>query len=179
MVYRTPPPDAALDAELAALDDLRRQLGLQAGAAGLWLGSLRRQWRASSAESSIEIEGFHVPKEARMAVAGGVEPSDPNNEDRMALYCYAQAMDHVGVMSVDPAFEWVERVVLDLHFDACYFQKDRSPGLYRTHGIEVTSPDGGLLLRMWRCLCARSCCGSPRMILMNTSSSVRRWPICT
>ena len=62
----------------------------------------------------------------------------------MALACYARAMDHVGVMAADEDFEWVERVVLDLHFDACYFQKDKDPGQYRRSGIEVTSPDGGL-----------------------------------
>jgi Fic family protein len=143
MIYRTPQPDAALDAELATLDGLRQELGQQAGAAGAWLGSLRRQWRASSAESSIEIEGFHVPEEARIAVASGVEPTDPTDEDRMALSCYARAMDHAGVLSADPDFEWVDRAVLDLHFDACYFQKDKDPGRYRTHGIEVTSPSGG------------------------------------
>ena len=39
--------------------------------AGPWLGSLRRQWRASSAESSIEIEGFRVPEEEMVAVRRG------------------------------------------------------------------------------------------------------------
>jgi Fic family protein len=52
-------------------------------------------------------------------------------------------MDHVGVMAADPGFEWVDRVVLDLHFDACYFQKSKGPGRYRTQGIEVTGPGGG------------------------------------
>jgi hypothetical protein len=33
------------------------------------------------------------------------------------------------------------RVVLDLHFDACYFQKDKDPGQYRRSGIEVTLPE--------------------------------------
>ena len=143
MIYRTPQPDAALEAELAAFDTLRDELGHQARAAGQWLGSLRRQWRASSAESSIEIEGFHVPKDQMLAVVTGDEPADPADEDRMALSCYARAMDHVGVMSDDPVFEWVDRVVLDLHFDACYFQKDREPGRYRQRGIEVTSSGGG------------------------------------
>jgi Fic family protein len=43
----------------------------------------------------------------------------------------------------DPVFRWEERVVLDLHFDACGSQKDRDPGRYRRRGIEVTGPDGG------------------------------------
>ena len=143
MIYRTPPTNKALARQLAQLDELRKRLGDQAGAAGPWLGSLRRQWRAASAESSIEIEGFHVPAEERLAVAGGNGSLDPRDEGRMALSCYARAMDHVGVMSDDPSFRWVERVVLDLHFDACYFQKDKDPGQYRRSGIEVTSRGGG------------------------------------
>ncbi len=85
-----------------------------------------------------------MPSGERLAIASGAEPADPTDENRMALACYARAMDHVGVMAADEDFEWVERVVLDLHFDACYFQKDRDPGQYRRSGIEVTSPDGGL-----------------------------------
>ncbi len=143
MIYRTPRPDAALTAELAAFDVLCDELGTQASVAGRWLGTLRRQWRAASAESSIEIEGFHVPEDETLAIASGNEPTDPTDEDRMALSCYARAMDHVGVMSDDPVFRWVDRVVLDLHFDACYFQRDKEPGRYRRRGIEVTGPDGG------------------------------------
>lgn len=142
MIYRTPRLDDALKDEVAAFDALRDELGDRAGVAGRWLGALRRQWRAASAESSIEIEGFHVPEEETLAVASGSEPTDPPDEDRMALSCYARAMDHVGVMADDPVFRWSDRVLLDLHFDACYFQKDREPGQYRRHGIEVTSPNG-------------------------------------
>ena len=46
-------------------------------------------------------------------------------------------------MSDDPVFRWVDRVILDLHFDACHFQKDKEPGKYRQRGIEVANPDGG------------------------------------
>jgi hypothetical protein len=37
-------------------------------------------------------------------------------------------MDHVGVMADDPGFQWHERVILDLHFDACHFQRDKGRG---------------------------------------------------
>jgi Fic family protein len=143
MLFQAPTPTRALTRQLAELDELRKRLGAQAGAAGPWLGGLRRQWRASSAESSIEIEGFRVPPEETSALAAGEESPDPNDDDRMALACYARAMDHVGVMSDDPTFRWVDRVILDLHFDACSFQRDKGPGRYRQGGIEVTSPGGG------------------------------------
>lgn len=143
MIYATPTLNAALREELADFDRLGDDLGSRARAAGLWLGSLRRQWRASSAESSIEIEGYRVPSEERLAITSGANPADPTDDDRMALSSYARAMDHVGVMAAGEEFEWVERVLLDLHFDACFFQKDKDPGQYRKRGIEVTSPSGG------------------------------------
>ena len=143
MIYRTPPISETLRRRLAELDELRARLGDQAGVADPWLGSLRRQWRASSAESSIAIEGFRVPAGETVALASGDVTPDPTDVDRMALSSYARAMDHVGVMADDPAFTWVERVILDLHFDACHFQTDAKPGRYRRGGIEVTRPGGG------------------------------------
>lgn len=142
-LFHTPPVTQALDKRLAEFDDLRERLGAQSGTAGRWLGSLRRQWRAASAESSIEIEGFSVPEDERIALATGDLQANPDDDDRMALWSYGRAMDHVGVMSDDPRFRWLDRVILDLHFDACHFQKERHPGQYRRGGIEVTSPHGG------------------------------------
>lgn len=143
MLFATPRISESLDARLSELNDLRARLESQVGSAGPWLGSLRRQVRASSAESSIEIEGYRVPEEETVALASGAEVPDRDDANRMALSCYGRAMDHVGVMADDPAFRWTDRVVLDLHFDCCYFQRDKGPGRYRTGGIEVTSPDGG------------------------------------
>ncbi len=143
VIYSTPPISPALTRALDELDELRSRMGTGAEGAGPWLGSLRRQWRASSAQSSVEIEGFHVADDETVAVISGDARIDPDDDDRMALSCYARAMDHVGVMSDDPVFRWVDRVILDLHFDACSFQKDKEPGRYRRRGIDVTNPDGG------------------------------------
>jgi Fic family protein len=143
VIYSTPQLDASLQEDLAAFDQLGDELGARARSGGPWLGGLRREWRANSAERSIEIEGFSVPSDERLAIVSGAQPGDSTDENRMALACYARAMDHVGAMAADEGFEWVERVVLDLHFDACSFQKSKDPGRYRRTGIEVTSPEGG------------------------------------
>jgi Fic/DOC family len=73
--------------------------------------------------------------------ASGLEQSDQN---RLALASYARALDHVAVMALDPAFEWTDRVILDLHFDACYFQRGKSTGRWRTGPIGVSAADGTL-----------------------------------
>jgi Fic family protein len=51
------------------------------------------------------------------------------------------------VMASDPSFRWLDRVILDLHFDACDFQRDKSPGLWRGGPIGVTGGDGRLAYR--------------------------------
>lgn len=128
---------------LADLDQLRERLGHQVGAAGLWLGTLRRVLQASSIESSTSIEGFHVSADEAVAIVTGQDSPTPDDESRQAVACYARAMDHVGVMASDPGFRWNDRVILDLHFDACYFQRDKSPGQWRSGPIGVTGGNGG------------------------------------
>jgi Fic family protein len=93
--------------------------------------------------SSVSIEGFQVPSDERPGLVSGSSVPEPGDADRMALACYAHAMDHVGTMAIDPHFRWSDRVILDLHFDACSFQHDKSPGLWRTGPVYVTSPGGG------------------------------------
>src|SRR5712691_1675676 len=145
MLYSTPSLTPELEDQLGQLDELRASLGRQVGEAGLWLGPLRRQVQASSVESSTSIEGFHVPTDEAVAIVSGDETPNPDDEDRMAVSCYARAMEHVGVMAGDPGFHWNDRVILDLHFDACYFQEDKSPGRWRTGPIGVTAGDGRFL----------------------------------
>ena len=142
MLFSTPTPSRALATQLRELDGLRERLGNATAVAGPWLGQLRRQVRASTMESSVSIEGYHVPSGEGPGIVAGSDVPDADDADRMALASYARAMDHVGTMAIDPHFRWLDRVILDLHFDACVFQRDRSPGLWRTGTIYVTSPSG-------------------------------------
>jgi Fic family protein len=144
MLFSTPPLSRALRRQLDELDELRARLGDATGVPGPWLGQLRRQVRASTVESSVSIEGFSVPPGEATAIVTGTATPDPRDRDRMAIAGYARAMDHVGVMATDPHFRWDQRVILDLHFDACQFQRDRSPGVWRTTPIAVTGSDGTL-----------------------------------
>jgi Fic family protein len=144
MIFSTPPINAGLRVRLDRLETLRGALGDEAGGRAPWMGMLRRAVRASSIESSTSIEGFSVEPAEAIALVSGELPADTEDENRMAVACYARAMDHVGAMAGDQAFNWSDRVILDLHFDACHFQRDRSPGLWRTGPISVTGPDGGI-----------------------------------
>ena len=143
MLYATPPVPDDLHHQLAELDQLRKRLGEDGLTFSPWLGTLRREVRAKTVESSISIEGFDVSEgEALALLEGGA--AKPDDDDRLAFACYARAMDHVGVLATDPTFTWSDRVILDLHFDACHFQKDRSPGHWRSGPIAVTGSHGGI-----------------------------------
>jgi DNA-binding transcriptional ArsR family regulator len=144
MLFQTPEIGGSLQAQLDELGSLRRALGDELKRPARWMGSLRREVRASTVASSTSIEGFSgTPAEAAALVGGGAA-AQAGDESRQAVACYARAMDHVGAMAVDPGFRWLDRVVLDLHFDACWFQPDRGPGLWRTGPIGVTAADGSL-----------------------------------
>ncbi len=143
MLFSTPALAPELAERLATLEELRRRLGDRAGGVPMpWLGQLRRQVKAAAARSSVSIEGYEVSAGESVAIAAG-EGVEHSDEARLALGYYARAMDHVGVMSEDQAFSWSERVILDLHFDACSFQRDKRPGRWRDGPISVTSADGG------------------------------------
>lgn len=142
MLFRVPRISGSLRAKLNELGGLRRDLGDELKQPVRWMGSLRRQVRASSVASSTSIEGFSVtPREAEALVSGDAEPSDENQQ---AVACYGRAMDHVGAMAAAPSFRWLDRVILDLHFDVCWFQRDKGPGLWRSGPIGVTAADGTL-----------------------------------
>lgn len=145
MIHATPRADAKLERRLSELDDLHGQLGRQVATPAAWMGALRRLAQTLAVESSTSIEGFHVPHDEALALVSGRAAADPDDENRMAVACYARAMDHVGAMADDPSFRWLDRVILDLHFDACRFQRDKSPGRWRTGPIGVTGGDGRIV----------------------------------
>lgn len=147
MIFQIPRLEPPLLEKLDELEALRHTLERGARSRSRWMGSLRRQIRATSIESSTSIEGFSVSPAEAMALTSGRLIAEPGDDDRQAVACYSRAMDHVGTMAVDPEFRWLDRVILDLHFDACYFQRDKDPGLWRLGPIGVTGTDGSLEYR--------------------------------
>src|SRR4051795_9250750 len=142
MIYSSPPRQGLLRDRLDELGHLRARLDQQVSDQIRWIGSLRRKVRAGSIAGSVSIEGFSVSPEEAVELAERRAATADGDENRQAVACYARAMDHVGTMAADPAFRWLDRVILDLHFDACYFQRDKDPGLWRKGPIGVTGADG-------------------------------------
>ena len=145
MLLPTPPITSDLHVRLHELDELRQTLGQASHRPARWMGTLRRLLQASVVEGSTAIEGFHVSTEDALALLGGEEQPQPGEEDRLAVACYGRAMDHVATMAGDPVFRWLDRVILDLHFDACWFHPQSNPGRWRTGPVGITGSDGRLV----------------------------------
>lgn len=144
MLYTTPDLTPHLEA-LAALDELQSRLGHEVSKATPWVGQLRRHARAATARSSTAIEGYHVSAEVAAAVVEGrVVAAD---RDQRVVAGYALAMQHVAVLADDPGFRWSDRLLLDLHFEACASEPTGSPGRWRTGPVLVTAPGGGVAYR--------------------------------
>ena len=144
MLYKTPDLTNYQKA-LAELDALRRRLGHEVSRATPWSGPLRRQARYATARSSAAIEGYHVTAKVASAIVEGRAAA--TDRDQRAVAGYALAMQHVAVLADDPSFIWCDRLLLDLHFEACSGEPERHPGLWRTGPVLVTAPGGGVAYR--------------------------------
>lgn len=142
-----PQPDDALLGRLAVLDERRQELGREVSQTVAWTGPLRRSVKGLAWQSSTSIEGFSVGEDRAELIATGEAEPRRNDQSEEALACYAQAMEHVAVLAGDPDFRWLDRVILDLHFETCRFQPDQRPGRYRDGPIAVTGPEGGIAFR--------------------------------
>jgi Fic family protein len=142
MIYAVPPITRAVQRDLERLDRLRERLHVGTRRPARWIGGLRRLALARAVDSSTSIEGYRVPLEDAAALVTHEATPAAGEESRLAVACYGHAMDHVVAMADDPTFAWSSRVILDLHFEACYFQPEKRPGRWREGPIIVTRPGG-------------------------------------
>jgi Fic family protein len=147
VIFATPPVDGSLQGRLDELAALRSRLGSATGETLRWMGTLRRLVRATAVESSTSIEGYSVSPEEALALTSGDEQPGTADENRLAVASYGRAMAHVGAMAADPGFRWSGRAILDLHFDACDFQRDKGPGLWRRGPVSVVDGEGRIAYR--------------------------------
>ena len=82
MIYETPRITKALRKQLDELAQLRNALGQEVRAPARWLGSLRREVRATSIEGSTSIEGFSVTPAEALALTSDRGAADHDDENR-------------------------------------------------------------------------------------------------
>lgn len=128
------------DRELAVIDDindLRTRLRTFLHEPKRWTGSLRRLSFARNIQGSNSIEGFDANLDDAAAVAVGEEPLDSDQETRLALEGYRNAMTYVLQRADDADFDASVSLFKSLHFMMAGYSLANRPGRWRAGPIYV------------------------------------------
>lgn len=132
--------------ELQVLDevtDLKRRLRHQLHEPNRWYGSLRRLSFARAIQGSNSIEGFDAKLDDAAAVAVGEDPLDADEETRLALEGYRQAMTYVLQLAADEDFTYSTQLIKSLHFMMTSYDLRNRPGRWRAGAIYVRKEETG------------------------------------
>ena len=143
MLFTAPPLD---ERELQVLDevtDLKRRLRHQLHEPNRWYGSLRRLSFARAIQGSNSIEGFDAKLDDAAAVAVGEDPLDADEETRLALEGYRQAMTYVLQLAADEDFTYSTQLIKSLHFMMTSYDLRNRPGRWRAGAIYVRKEETG------------------------------------
>jgi len=143
MVYETPEIQAAEEAALERIEELRRQLRFYVVEPRRWVGSVRRVLGARAIRGSNSIEGFNVSVEDALAAMEGDEPADAGHNDWQAVMGYRRAMTYVLQLAHDKHFELSPALIRSLHFMMTEYDLDSSPGLWRPGPIWIRNDATG------------------------------------
>lgn len=119
------------------LDTLRGSTRLQLNEPRRWQGSLRRLSFARNIRGSNSIEGYEADLDDAAAVALGEEPLDANEETRLALEGYRNAMTYVLQLAQEPPIAISEQLIRSLHFMMTSYDLKNRPGRWRLGPIFV------------------------------------------
>jgi Fic family protein len=143
MLFTAPALD---ERELQVLDevaDLKRRLRHQLHEPNRWYGSLRRLSFARAIQGSNSIEGFDAKLDDAAAVAVGEDPLDADEETRLALEGYRQAMTYVLQLAADEDFTYSTQLIKSLHFMMTSYDLRNRPGRWRAGAIYVRKEETG------------------------------------
>jgi Fic family protein len=111
-----------------------------------WTGFLARMSYARVIHSSNTMEGVNATFDDAVAVVDGDQPSNPLDEDWLALTGHRDAMDYVIQLSKEPNFAHNEGTLLGLHFMMMKHDLSKNPGRYRPGPIHVTNTASGKIV---------------------------------
>ena len=141
MLFTAPVLDERELEVLSEISDLKDRLKHQLHEPNRWYGSLRRLSFARAIQGSNSIEGYDAKLDDAAAVAVGEEPMDADEETRLALKGYRQAMTYVLQLAADEDFVYSTQLIKSLHFMMTdYYLKNR-PGRWRAGAIYVRNEE--------------------------------------
>lgn len=122
---------------LGSIDSLKEALRIHLREPRRWFGSLRRLSFARAIQGSNTIEGFSAALDDAAAVALGEKPIDADEDTRLALAGYRDAMTFVLQLASDEDFEYSESLLKGLHFMMTKHDLKNRPGQWRAGSINV------------------------------------------
>ena len=143
MLFETP---ALSEHELRVIheiEELKQRLRFRLSEPRRWFGSLRRISMARVIQGSNSIEGYDAALDDAAAVDLGEEPIDADEETRLALKGYRDAMTYVLQLAGDADFDYSEQLLKSLHFMMTNYDLKNRPGLWRAGAIFVRHEETG------------------------------------
>lgn len=143
-VYRTPPLEP-IDLEvLGMIGELRDQLRNNVDPEPRrWLGTLRRMAFARAVQASNSIEGYDASLDDVVAAVDDEPTLAADEETRLALGGYRDAMTYVLQVAQDDAARVDEGLLKSLHFMMLKHRLDKSPGRWRPGEVFVVRESTG------------------------------------
>ena len=143
MLFVTPALGTPEQAVLTAIGELEERLRLYLYEPRRWIGSVRRAQFARGVQGSNSIEGINVELDDAAAIDLGEEPLDADQETRLAIGGYRDAMTYVLQLATDTDFMYSERLLKSLHFMMTSYDLAGGPGLWRPGAIWIRNEESG------------------------------------
>lgn len=144
LVYQTPTLEP-IDVEvLGMIDELRNQLRTNVDPEPRrWFGTLRRMAFARAVQASNSIEGYDASLDDVVAAVDDEPTLTADEETRLALAGYRDAMTYVLQVAQDQAATVDEGLLKSVHFMMLKHRLDKSPGRWRPGEVFVVRESTG------------------------------------
>jgi Fic family protein len=145
IVFATPSCGQLETHVLEMIGDARRQLRFRVAEPRRWSGSLRRMTFARAVQGSNSIEGYNASLDDVLAAVDDEPTLDADQETRLALAGYRDAMTYVLQIAQDENQQSAvdEGLLKALHFMMIKHDLKKNPGRWRPGDIYVRQEDTG------------------------------------